>query len=91
MAVSGFASSILSKIHEIVSGGAVSILHNYNGRNDAVAGPSNMMQIQVLSDPSIDKVSYVVFYPVLCTLFCYIFPFSHYRSDFYLEVIFFLF
>lgn len=47
MAVSGFASSILSKIHEIVSGGAVSILHSYNGRNDAVAGPSNMMQLQV--------------------------------------------
>lgn len=47
MAVSGFASSILNKIHEIVSGGAVSVLHSYNGRSDAVAGPSTMMQIQV--------------------------------------------
>ncbi|VDK62784.1 unnamed protein product [Onchocerca ochengi] len=46
MAVSGFASSILSKIHEIVSGSAVSVLHNYNGRNDAMPGPSSMMQIQ---------------------------------------------
>ncbi|MCP9266258.1 E3 ubiquitin-protein ligase CBL [Dirofilaria immitis] len=46
MAVSGFASSVLSKIHEIVSGGAVSILQNYSGRNDAVPGPSNVMLIQ---------------------------------------------
>ncbi|VDN03237.1 unnamed protein product [Thelazia callipaeda] len=46
MAVSSFASSILSKIHGFVSGNAVSVLQNYNGRNDAVAGPSNMMPIQ---------------------------------------------
>lgn len=47
MAMSGFASSLLSKLHGFVSGGTVSVLHNHNGRSDAVAGPSNMMQIQV--------------------------------------------
>lgn len=57
MAVSGFASSILSKIHEIVSGSAVSVLHSYNGRNDAMAGPSNMIQIQVLLVVSVNTMS----------------------------------
>ncbi|VDN17512.1 unnamed protein product [Gongylonema pulchrum] len=42
MAVSGFASSLLSRLHELVSGGAAS----HSARADAVAGPSSIMSVQ---------------------------------------------